>query len=165
MNDIIDDKNMEEEIDEDGLIVEMNDPINTNNEEGEVEIDENGEVNVKTKNQSIPTLKSTQSNDHQTKEKKQSRIDQLVESITTKEMNDEDNQSIDDDNHEEENDSEHQSQHDELNDDDDESEHDEMEVIEEMFGYTVSAGKGKPTNSEFIALIADKLRIEYKMHA
>ncbi len=40
-----------------------------------------------------------------------------------------------------------------------------LEVIEEMFGYTVSAGKGKPTNSEFIALIADKLRIEYKMHA
>lgn len=40
-----------------------------------------------------------------------------------------------------------------------------IEVIEEMFGYTVSAGKGKPTNSEFIALIADKLRIQYKMHA
>lgn len=40
-----------------------------------------------------------------------------------------------------------------------------IEVIESMFGYTVSAGKGKPTNSEFIALIADKLRIEYKMHA
>lgn len=40
-----------------------------------------------------------------------------------------------------------------------------MDYIEEMFGYTVSAGKGKPTNSEFIALIADKLRIEYKMHA
>ncbi|MDD6327859.1 MAG: sporulation transcription factor Spo0A [Eubacteriales bacterium] len=40
-----------------------------------------------------------------------------------------------------------------------------IEVIEELFGYTVSAGKGKPTNSEFIALIADKLRIEYKMHA
>lgn len=40
-----------------------------------------------------------------------------------------------------------------------------LDVIEEMFGYTVSAGKGKPTNSEFIALIADKLRIEYKMHA
>ena len=40
-----------------------------------------------------------------------------------------------------------------------------IEVIEEMFGYTVSAGKGKPTNSEFIALIADKLRIEYKMQA
>lgn len=40
-----------------------------------------------------------------------------------------------------------------------------IEVLDEMFGYTVSAGKGKPTNSEFIALIVDKLRIEYKMHA
>lgn len=40
-----------------------------------------------------------------------------------------------------------------------------IDVIEEMFGYTVSAGKGKPTNSEFIALIADKLRLEYKMRA
>ena len=40
-----------------------------------------------------------------------------------------------------------------------------IEVIEEIFGYTVSAGKGKPTNSEFIALIADKLRIEYKIRA
>lgn len=40
-----------------------------------------------------------------------------------------------------------------------------IEVIEDMFGYTVSAGKGKPTNSEFIALIADKLRIQYKMNA
>lgn len=40
-----------------------------------------------------------------------------------------------------------------------------IDVIEDMFGYTVSAGKGKPTNSEFIALIADKLRIEYKIHA
>jgi two-component system response regulator (stage 0 sporulation protein A) len=38
-----------------------------------------------------------------------------------------------------------------------------LEVIEEMFGYTVSAGKGKPTNSEFIALIADKLRITYQL--
>lgn len=40
-----------------------------------------------------------------------------------------------------------------------------IEVIEDLFGYTVSAGKGKPTNSEFIALIADKLRIQYKLHA
>ena len=30
-----------------------------------------------------------------------------------------------------------------------------MDTIEELFGYTVSNGKGKPTNSEFIALIAD----------
>lgn len=40
-----------------------------------------------------------------------------------------------------------------------------MDALENMFGYTVHAGKGKPTNSEFIALIADKLRLEYKMHA
>lgn len=39
-----------------------------------------------------------------------------------------------------------------------------MDVLENMFGYTVHAGKGKPTNSEFIALIADKLRLEYKMY-
>ncbi len=38
-----------------------------------------------------------------------------------------------------------------------------LERIEEMFGYTVSAGKGKPTNSEFIALISDKLRLDYKI--
>ena len=41
----------------------------------------------------------------------------------------------------------------------------QIDVLEEMFGYTISAGKGKPTNSEFIALIADKLRLEYRMHA
>jgi len=37
-----------------------------------------------------------------------------------------------------------------------------IETIEELFGYTVNYGKGKPTNSEFIALIADKIRLEYK---
>ena len=36
-----------------------------------------------------------------------------------------------------------------------------MDVIQELFGYTIHAGKGKPTNSEIIALIADKLRLEY----
>ena len=35
-------------------------------------------------------------------------------------------------------------------------------VTESIFGYTVSADKGKPTNSEFIAMIADKLRLELK---
>ena len=35
--------------------------------------------------------------------------------------------------------------------------------IDELFGYTVSTGKGKPTNSEFIALISDKIRLEYKI--
>ena len=37
-----------------------------------------------------------------------------------------------------------------------------MDTIDELFGYTVNAGKGKPTNSEFIALIADKIRLEHR---
>lgn len=38
----------------------------------------------------------------------------------------------------------------------------EMEILNELFGYTVSGGKGKPTNSEFIALLSDKIRLDYK---
>ena len=38
-----------------------------------------------------------------------------------------------------------------------------MDTIEELFGYTVSNGKGKPTNSELVALIADKIRLDSKM--
>jgi two-component system response regulator (stage 0 sporulation protein A) len=38
----------------------------------------------------------------------------------------------------------------------------EQDTVESIFGYTVSAAKGKPTNSEFIAMIADKLRLELK---
>lgn len=38
----------------------------------------------------------------------------------------------------------------------------QADVVESIFGYTVSASKGKPTNSEFIAMIADKLRLELK---
>lgn len=34
--------------------------------------------------------------------------------------------------------------------------------IDAIFGYTVSSSKAKPTNSEFIAMISDKLRLEYK---
>ena len=37
-----------------------------------------------------------------------------------------------------------------------------MDTINALFGYTVSNGKGKPTNSEFVALIADKIRLDYK---
>ena len=37
-----------------------------------------------------------------------------------------------------------------------------MDTINELFGYTVSHGKGKPTNSEFVALISDRIRLEYK---
>ena len=39
----------------------------------------------------------------------------------------------------------------------------DQQVVENIFGYTVSADKGKPTNSEFIAMIADKLRLEIKI--
>lgn len=35
-----------------------------------------------------------------------------------------------------------------------------IETINTLFGYTVHNDKGKPTNSEFIAIIADKLRLE-----
>ena len=38
----------------------------------------------------------------------------------------------------------------------------QQEAVENIFGYTISAAKGKPTNSEFIAMIADKLRLELK---
>ncbi len=38
----------------------------------------------------------------------------------------------------------------------------QAEAVESIFGYTISASKGKPTNSEFIAMIADKLRLELK---
>lgn len=37
-----------------------------------------------------------------------------------------------------------------------------IEAISNIFGYTVSVSKSKPTNSEFIAMIADKLRLEHK---
>uniref|UniRef100_UPI004055F94E sporulation transcription factor Spo0A n=1 Tax=Agathobacter sp. TaxID=2021311 RepID=UPI004055F94E len=37
-----------------------------------------------------------------------------------------------------------------------------MDTLNEMFGYTVSIVKGKPTNSEFIALITDRIRLQIK---
>ncbi|RID89349.1 sporulation transcription factor Spo0A [Peribacillus asahii] len=37
-----------------------------------------------------------------------------------------------------------------------------IESISSLFGYTVSMTKAKPTNSEFIAMVADKLRLEHK---
>ncbi len=36
----------------------------------------------------------------------------------------------------------------------------DLEVLQSFFGYTVSNSKGKPTNSEFIALIADRLQLQ-----
>ncbi len=38
-----------------------------------------------------------------------------------------------------------------------------IDAITRLFGYTVSHDRGKPTNSEFIAMIADKLRLEMRM--
>ena len=38
----------------------------------------------------------------------------------------------------------------------------DTEVLNSIFGYTVANSKGKPTNSEFIAMIADKLRLQIK---
>ena len=38
-----------------------------------------------------------------------------------------------------------------------------LETLESLFGYTIKNDKGKPTNSEFIAIIADKLRLERKV--
>lgn len=38
----------------------------------------------------------------------------------------------------------------------------DLEVLQSVFGYTVSGVKGKPTNSEFISMIADRLRLEMK---
>ncbi|MBQ6878173.1 MAG: sporulation transcription factor Spo0A [Oscillospiraceae bacterium] len=38
----------------------------------------------------------------------------------------------------------------------------DVDVLNSYFGYTIHSSKGKPTNSEFIALIADKLRVNMK---
>ncbi len=38
-----------------------------------------------------------------------------------------------------------------------------IDAIDEIFAYTISASKAKPTNSEFIAMIADKLRLEHRI--
>lgn len=38
----------------------------------------------------------------------------------------------------------------------------DTEVLNSFFGYTIANSKGKPTNSEFIAMIADRLRLQMK---
>jgi two-component system response regulator (stage 0 sporulation protein A) len=37
-----------------------------------------------------------------------------------------------------------------------------VDVINGIFGHTVNRDRGKPTNSEFIAMVADKLRMQIK---
>lgn len=39
----------------------------------------------------------------------------------------------------------------------------QVETINKIFGYTIHNDKGKPTNSEFIAMVADKLRLKNKV--
>ena len=38
-----------------------------------------------------------------------------------------------------------------------------FKMHEKIFGYTVNSNKGKPTNSEFIAMIADRIRLSEKV--
>ena len=38
----------------------------------------------------------------------------------------------------------------------------DIDILNSFFGYTIHNGRGKPTNSEFIAMIADKLRLKLK---
>ena len=38
----------------------------------------------------------------------------------------------------------------------------DLETLQKYFGYTVSNSKGKPTNSEFVAMIADRLVLEQR---
>ncbi len=38
----------------------------------------------------------------------------------------------------------------------------DVDTLNSFFGYTVNTGKGKPTNSEFISLIVDKIKLKYK---
>ena len=39
----------------------------------------------------------------------------------------------------------------------------DVEVLNSFFGYTIHNGRGKPTNSEFIAMISDKFRLQLKI--
>lgn len=40
----------------------------------------------------------------------------------------------------------------------------DVDVLNSYFGYTIQNNRGKPTNSEFIAMIADNLRLKYKLY-
>ena len=40
----------------------------------------------------------------------------------------------------------------------------DVDTLNSYFGYTIQNNRGKPTNSEFIAMIADNLRLRYKMY-
>ncbi len=40
----------------------------------------------------------------------------------------------------------------------------DVDTLNSYFGYTIQDNRGKPTNSEFIAMIADNLRLKYKLY-
>lgn len=40
----------------------------------------------------------------------------------------------------------------------------DLDTLNSYFGYTIQNSRGKPTNSEFIAMIADNMRLKYKIH-
>ena len=40
----------------------------------------------------------------------------------------------------------------------------DVDTLNSYFGYTIQSLRGKPTNSEFIAMIADKMRLDKKSH-
>ena len=40
----------------------------------------------------------------------------------------------------------------------------DVDTLNSYFGYTIQNNRGKPTNSEFIAMIADNLRLKYKLY-
>ena len=132
MKDIIDDKNMEEEIDDkEEVLIEMNDVVNMNNEEGEIEMNENGNVTIKTKKNTNPILKTSQNQVNEMKSEKQkikvpSKLDQLVNEVmkTANEEKNNEDMSDDEDESEENNDQNEI----EMNEN---SESEEMEIIEE----------------------------------
>jgi two-component system response regulator (stage 0 sporulation protein A) len=39
----------------------------------------------------------------------------------------------------------------------------QIDVLDAVFGYTINTRKGKPTNSEFIAMLSDKLRMSHSL--
>ena len=41
----------------------------------------------------------------------------------------------------------------------------DIDTLNSYFGYTIQNSRGKPTNSEFIAMIADNLRLKYRCAA
>ena len=41
----------------------------------------------------------------------------------------------------------------------------DIDILNSYFGYTIHTGRGKPTNSEFVAMISDKLRLQLKTTA